>query len=147
MTFCDLYLFKSDVFSFLFKACNCTSAGSNSPSCHPKTGQCHCKEDFTGLKCERCKNATLQSPDCAAAIESQTTANVSQTTAKEEDSDVKQISKAHNTTTVENNRTKEAIGKENASGSDSMNIYCEGEVRRQRLVKLDLGQSSYDGKT
>jgi laminin alpha 1/2 len=36
------------------KPCNCNPEGSENLNCHPVTGQCLCKPNFTGLKCDRC---------------------------------------------------------------------------------------------
>lgn len=36
------------------KPCNCYPEGSESLECNPITGQCQCKPNFTGLRCDRC---------------------------------------------------------------------------------------------
>lgn len=36
-------------------ACDCDISGSDGASCDPYTGQCRCKENFGGRKCDLCK--------------------------------------------------------------------------------------------
>ena len=38
------------------KPCNCSEVGSFGYICHKSTGQCQCKENFIGLKCDKCRN-------------------------------------------------------------------------------------------
>lgn len=41
--------------NMLFIACDCYATGSVvAESCNAVTGQCHCKENFTGRTCDRC---------------------------------------------------------------------------------------------
>ncbi len=37
--------------------CDCYSVGSNSLTCNPRTGQCHCKDGAVGRKCDQCEHA------------------------------------------------------------------------------------------
>ncbi|KAH9420223.1 Laminin subunit alpha-2 [Dermatophagoides pteronyssinus] len=36
------------------KACNCDIQGSVSTQCNPTTGQCECKPNYTGVRCDHC---------------------------------------------------------------------------------------------
>lgn len=39
----------------LLSACDCNAIGSvTTDSCNVDTGQCQCKENFTGRTCDRC---------------------------------------------------------------------------------------------
>ena len=54
--------------------CDCSIDGSNSMTCDQTTGKCHCKENVTGQKCDRCKtnhwNLSEANPDGCAKLES-----------------------------------------------------------------------------
>lgn len=43
------------------KPCHCSLAGSldNEPSCDELTGQCVCKDNVAGMKCDRCNNGFM----------------------------------------------------------------------------------------
>lgn len=46
---------KLKSFYVLFTACDCNAIGSViTDSCNVDTGQCQCKENFTGRTCDRC---------------------------------------------------------------------------------------------
>lgn len=45
----------STTFYILLIACDCNAIGSVvNDSCNMETGQCQCKENFTGRTCDRC---------------------------------------------------------------------------------------------
>lgn len=48
--------------------CNCNSLGANNfDSCHPQSGQCACKDKYTGRACDRCKDG-FYGPLCQVCI-------------------------------------------------------------------------------
>ena len=44
--------------------CNCAKEGSTSEYCDQNTGQCTCKDNFEGLKCDKCKPNHFNFPTC-----------------------------------------------------------------------------------
>lgn len=55
MCYCQICLFSvSPVFSFP-AACQCHTNGSVSEVCNQETGECHCKENVLGQKCDKCR--------------------------------------------------------------------------------------------
>lgn len=46
--------------------CGCHQRGSLSASCDPQTGQCQCRNLFTGRQCDRCKVSTALILPCHA---------------------------------------------------------------------------------
>lgn len=50
-----LEMFSQPKMSFLFAACRCNVNSSLSESCHARTGQCECKPNVQGLRCDECK--------------------------------------------------------------------------------------------
>lgn len=44
--------------------CSCSSAGSKSSQCEPTTGECHCKPNYAGPKCNQCASGFYGYPDC-----------------------------------------------------------------------------------
>lgn len=59
------YLFVQDYIFILFSGCQCNSLGSTSDSCNQTTGACDCKNQYSGLKCEECRDGYFSSNnDC-----------------------------------------------------------------------------------
>lgn len=46
--------------------CSCSSAGSSAPQCHLLSGQCPCREGFSGRSCDRCAPGYYGYPECSA---------------------------------------------------------------------------------
>ena len=49
-------MLEIEILKFLkfFLGCKCSSVGSLTMACHRQTGQCSCKRNAHGLKCEEC---------------------------------------------------------------------------------------------
>ncbi|CAJ0953978.1 unnamed protein product, partial [Mesorhabditis belari] len=45
-------------------SCDCMAAGSNSFNCEPYGGQCQCKANIIGRRCDRCAPGYYSYPDC-----------------------------------------------------------------------------------
>ena len=52
------------------QSCSCYEAGSKSLSCHQITGECDCKDSFTGEKCDQCEEGTYGYPLCKGKYQS-----------------------------------------------------------------------------
>ena len=39
--------------------CNCSVPGSRGPECDPLQGTCECKPNVKGVKCDQCKDGTI----------------------------------------------------------------------------------------
>lgn len=50
-----LQQFSQPQISLLFAACHCNANGSFSDVCHTRTGQCECKPNVQGRRCDECK--------------------------------------------------------------------------------------------
>ncbi|CAJ0568741.1 unnamed protein product, partial [Mesorhabditis spiculigera] len=46
------------------KKCECSKIGAAGSKCNPRNGQCECKEEFVGLKCDRCSHGFFNFPIC-----------------------------------------------------------------------------------
>lgn len=53
-----LFKYTSIKCNFL-SACECSMTGSLTPVCNQTTGQCFCKANTQGLKCDQCKPGTF----------------------------------------------------------------------------------------
>ena len=48
----------------IFLACECSSAGSRSSECSVDSGQCQCRPNYEGEKCDRCAAGFYGYPNC-----------------------------------------------------------------------------------
>lgn len=48
------------------KPCSCSTAGSSAPLCHLLSGQCPCRDGFTGRSCDHCAPGYYGYPACSA---------------------------------------------------------------------------------
>lgn len=52
-------------FQFVFFIdCNCDLKGTEEGICNKATGQCLCREEFTGERCDKCKSGYYGYPNC-----------------------------------------------------------------------------------
>ena len=52
---------------YVFSACGCNAEGSISYECN-KNGQCQCKANIGGSKCDHCVDNTFGFPNCAGEL-------------------------------------------------------------------------------
>ncbi|PAA75582.1 hypothetical protein BOX15_Mlig029806g3 [Macrostomum lignano] len=66
------------------RPCDCLPDGSEGGSCHAETGQCRCKPNFTGQKCDSCLpgrgNLTAGCPPCRCNSDGSISSDCSRTT-------------------------------------------------------------------
>ena len=44
--------------------CACNKEGSRNMNCDPKTGQCECYPNYSGLNCDKCADGFETPPEC-----------------------------------------------------------------------------------
>ena len=44
--------------------CECNAIGKQNDTCNGETGQCHCKLNYDGLKCDTCAKTFFNFPEC-----------------------------------------------------------------------------------
>ena len=55
-------------YSILFLACDCNSVGSLNEVCNRANGQCECKTNYAGRKCDECQNGFYSYPSCYSKL-------------------------------------------------------------------------------
>ena len=48
----------------IFQACDCNSEGRKTKDCNLENGDCDCKENICGPKCDKCCKGYYGFPDC-----------------------------------------------------------------------------------
>ena len=57
-------ILKAHEFFFFFTACECNLSGSSGITCDQFSGQCDCRSNFQGRKCEQCTEGFHNYPAC-----------------------------------------------------------------------------------
>lgn len=52
------------MFKIVIVDCDCDLDGAEDNDCQHETGQCHCKLNITGKKCDKCEDGHWNFPDC-----------------------------------------------------------------------------------
>ncbi|KAJ1350105.1 hypothetical protein KIN20_005822 [Parelaphostrongylus tenuis] len=52
------------VFVHRIRLCDCSDVGSSNGKCDLRTGQCKCRNEYVGLRCDRCTHGFFGFPEC-----------------------------------------------------------------------------------